>query len=334
MSTTRITDHPLVSVVIHYHNGGECLLKCLDSVMKSSYENLEVILVDNASVGCKLALNQNETDPRFSIFRIPYDIGLAAGRNFGAARAKGDLILFLDEDVELGPLCIQQFVDAILEIHDLPIGAVGRSRFPGYNIDTIGNDLQVIEPDNIRTLENETREVFGLYGCTILVKKEAFHVTDGFDSDFFILLEDIDFCWRLHLAGYKILSLPGAKVVHHARNSHTVGKESHARYLTTKNRFVMLAKNYNAVNVLLFVPLTLIVTIAQIILLAPSKPEQAKACIEALAWTLTHSKRIMAKRLVTQRTRIISDKALVSACLIRKLDFSLLYNKFQHKTIQ
>jgi len=302
--------------------------------MHSNYQRIEVILVDNASRdgSLELAVDRFGLDTRLVVVRLHHDFGAASGRNIGAARAKGNYILFLDEDVELGPLCIEQFVEAMDENRGGPVGAVGMSKFPGFYMDYLGNEVHTVERGKTGALERRATEVFGVYACACMVRKDVFHSVGGFDPDFFVLREDTDLCWRIHLAGYRVLSIPRARVYHRGRKSHTVGRGPRSLYLTTRNRIIMLAKNYGSTNVMLFVPLAVVLSIVGAVLLSfACKLEDFKGIVRALTWSVGHSGSIMTKRLVTQRQRAIPDALLMSTGLIRKPNFGLLFDNIRNR---
>jgi hypothetical protein len=280
----------------------------------------------------ELAADRFGSDARLAVVRLHHDFGAAFGRNIGAARAKGDYILFLDEDVELGPLCIEQFVEAMGENRGGPVGAVGMSKVPGFYMDYLGNEVHTVERGKTGALERRDTEVFGVYACACMVRKDVFHSVGGFDPDFFVLREDTDLCWRIRLAGYRVLSIPYAKVHHRGRKSHTVGRGPRSLYLTTRNRIIMLTKNYGWTNVLLFVPLAVILSIVGgVLLLFASKLGDFKGIVKALSWSVGHSGGIMAKRLATQRQRVIPDALLTSTGLIQKPNFRLLFDNIRNR---
>lgn len=89
---------PLVSVVIPSYNRKDKILKSVDSVLEQSYENLELIVVDDGSDDGTWELFENFPDRRLSYIRCGENLGACHARNLGAERAAGELIAFQDSD--------------------------------------------------------------------------------------------------------------------------------------------------------------------------------------------------------------------------------------------
>src|SRR5208283_3680269 len=94
------TNFPLVSIVILNYNGKNCLSNCLSSVLDTKYSNFEVILVDNASTDYSLEMAQEVfgSDSRLRVVKNKTNVGFSGGNNVGFSFAKGDYIVFLNND--------------------------------------------------------------------------------------------------------------------------------------------------------------------------------------------------------------------------------------------
>ena len=109
------TDLPLVSVVILNYNGESCLLNCLSSVLQTVYSNFEVILADNASTDSSLEMAQQSfgNDSRLKIVKSTKNLGFSGGNNFGYNFAKGEYIVFLNNDTVVEPDWLIELVNAM-----------------------------------------------------------------------------------------------------------------------------------------------------------------------------------------------------------------------------
>jgi glycosyltransferase involved in cell wall biosynthesis len=87
---------PFISVIVPVHNGGEYLSRCLDALLASSYRSYEIIVVDDASTDDSHEISQKK---RALVYRLSRQSGPAAARNYGAEKASGDVLLFIDSDV-------------------------------------------------------------------------------------------------------------------------------------------------------------------------------------------------------------------------------------------
>ena len=126
-------DEPLVSVVVPMYQVEAYLTECLDSLVAQSYENLEVVLVDDGSTDrtAEIARGFVERDPRFRLVQKPNG-GLGAARNTGLAECTGDLVAFLDSDDSLPPDAYRRMVRTLTESgSDFVVGAHYRQRPDG-----------------------------------------------------------------------------------------------------------------------------------------------------------------------------------------------------------
>src|SRR5215467_589094 len=91
-----MTAQPLVSVIVPVHNGADFLDRCLAAAASSSYSNLEIIVIDDASTDASAAIAERHA---VSVVGLPVQSGPGAARNAGARRARGDIFFFVDSDV-------------------------------------------------------------------------------------------------------------------------------------------------------------------------------------------------------------------------------------------
>jgi GT2 family glycosyltransferase len=110
---------PLVSVVIPNYNYANTLKLCLPAVLRQSHRNLEVLMVDDGSTDDSVAVAQSLG---VAVVHTGGRCGVSAGRNLGAAHARGEVLFFLDSDVELAPDAVENAVAMLGE--DPGIGAL------------------------------------------------------------------------------------------------------------------------------------------------------------------------------------------------------------------
>jgi GT2 family glycosyltransferase len=102
-----------------------------------------------------------------------------------------------------------------------------------------GRILSTIEQD--RGQYDTAREVFWASGAAFCCRADLFHAMGGFDGDFFAHMEEIDLCWRMQLAGYKIMSEPKS-VVYHLGGGTLPNESPNKLYLNYRNNLAMLYK--------------------------------------------------------------------------------------------
>lgn len=130
----------LVSVVIPVYNVEDYVEVCIKSVINQSYENIEIIIVDDGSTDKSAAICESfiGDDPRIRLFHKENG-GLSSARNYGVARASGQYLYFLDSDDEIEPETIETLLKLLVDSgSDMAVG--------GYKyIDEYGNELQKVK---------------------------------------------------------------------------------------------------------------------------------------------------------------------------------------------
>jgi len=204
---------PKVSIIIVNYNGKELLQKCLDSLLNVRYDNFEIILVDNNSTdGTVEFITKNH--PSIIIIKLDSNKGFAEPNNIAAKLAKGEYLLFLNNDTIVTPNFISEMVK-VMET-DKKI-AICQSLLlkPDGSIDSSGDfidNLGVVY--NSKTKIDEIREVSSAKGASMLVRSDIFKKLNGFDQKFFVTFEDVDLCWRSWILGYRVLIIPTSIVYH------------------------------------------------------------------------------------------------------------------------
>ncbi len=256
LSTASPASLPEVAVVILNWNGQAYLEKFLPFLLRSTYPRMRVIVADNASTdgSCDwLAANY----PSVELLRNRENEGFARGYNTALKQVQADYYVLLNSDVEVSPGWIEPVV-ALME-KDTAIGAcqpkirsyTQRSQFEyagacggwldefGYPFSR-GRIFDVLEEDQGQY--DQAAPCFWASGAAMFVRAELFHRVGGLDAYFFAHQEEIDFCWRLQLAGYHVFVQP-ASVVYHIGGG-TLPKENNLKvFLNFRNNLVMLAKN-------------------------------------------------------------------------------------------
>lgn len=247
---------PKVIIVILNWNGKSYLEKFLPSVLASSYMNFEVIVADNASTDDSVSFLQQKF-PSVRIIQLDKNYGFAGGYNKALSGLESDYYMILNSDVEVQIRWLEPMVE-LLE-NNISIAACQpkilsfdhREKFEyagaaGGWIDKYGYPFakgrifDVCEEDHGQYDQSEP--VFWASGAALFIRAKVFHEMKGFDEYFFAHQEEIDLCWRIQLAGYKIYSCPSS-VVHHVGGGTLPRSNSRKTYLNFRNNRIMLSKN-------------------------------------------------------------------------------------------
>lgn len=245
-----------LSIVIVNWNVRDLLRRCLASIFAARLPGLEAIVVDNASSDGSAEMARGEF-PAIRLIANARNAGFPAGNNQGFAAARGRFVMTLNPDTEIVGDALARMIDYLDARPD--VGALGpqllnpdgspqssRRRFPTFATALFESTwLQGVAPRGVlrRYYVDDvspelTQEVDWLTGACIVVRREALQAVGGFDESFFMYSEELDWCRRIKLAGWKIVYLPDAKVIHHVgKSSEQAVAARHIHFQTSKVRY-------------------------------------------------------------------------------------------------
>jgi len=219
-------------IVIPTYNRVNDLIECIISLKAAGIIENQIIVVDNAS--------QDDTSdiiklrfPNITLIRLKKNLGAAIASNVGFKYvlenvAEADFILRLDSDTIFAPDSIAFLIKNAMNSNN--VGVLGPKIYFFNNPKEIwyaGADANPWHFGAINTHVNELdspanseiKSVDYVWGATMLIKREVLQKTGGFDPDFFIYHEEIDFCRRVQSLGYKLLFIPDSHVWHKVGSS-------------------------------------------------------------------------------------------------------------------
>jgi GT2 family glycosyltransferase len=212
---------PKISILLLTHNHAELLYRCLNSLLRCSSGNYEVIVIDNASTDeTKLLLSRTEN---VRVISNRKNAEFIYANNSGAGVARGDHLLFLNNDTE----STQGWLSLLLEtIESHPrCGVVGAKLvYPNGRLQEAGgivwNDGTTFSygrgDDPSKPEYNYVREVDYCSAACLLVRRDLFEQLGGFDERYVpAYYEDVDLCFGIRSLGYKVMYQPQSVVVHH-----------------------------------------------------------------------------------------------------------------------
>jgi GT2 family glycosyltransferase len=250
---------PSISIIIVNWNGLSFLPDCLGSLAALNYpkDKAEVILVDNASTdGSQEYISHSH--PAVKIIRLDKNYGFCKPNNEGAKAAAGEYLVFLNNDTGVTPDWLRELVHPALADPGVVCCA---SKMLYYDrrdtINTAGGRITIIGGGFYRGYGDKDGTAYDKpgytgFGCAagVLVRRDFFLSSGGFDEDYFAACEEHDLGWRAWLYGHKVAYAPAAVMYH--RESGTFGSRSnyHPRkvYLNTRNRLYNLVKNLDGGN--------------------------------------------------------------------------------------
>ncbi|TAN62833.1 glycosyltransferase family 2 protein [bacterium] len=232
----------LVSVIIVNYNGKKFLGDCISSVKQNARYSHEIIVVDNASTDGSAEYVENNF-PGVSIVRAKKNLGFTAGNNLGAKSAKGKYLLLLNNDTRL----ITSLTPALREFdNDKKLGALGcRMYFDGGGFQaSFGYEhtpLRIIltwtglyrftgstlvrEIDENESSYAKPRDVDWVTGAFLMTPKSLWDNLGGLDENYFMYVEDGDYCKRARQAGFRVAYTPNVEIIHYRGGGRPWGGE-------------------------------------------------------------------------------------------------------------
>jgi len=216
-------NHPLVSINLLTYNGRQYIEDCLNSVLKQTYPNIEILIIDNASTDETIDYLK-----KFQVILNQRNVGFAAGHNQGIKKSQGEFILCLNQDVVLDKDFVKRAIEIFKKNNKIAAvqGKLLRVRPLGSNIiDTTGllilKNRRIINRGQGQTDQGQfgkTEEIFGADGAAPIYRRKALEDikidSQYFDEDFFCYKEDVDLAWRMQLYGWKAIYQPTALARH------------------------------------------------------------------------------------------------------------------------
>lgn len=238
--------NPLVSIVIPNWNGQEYLQTCLTALLRQTYTNIEVLVVDNASADNSVQYIK-EHFSWVRLIELPENRGFTGATNAGIRASTGEVVALLNNDTEADANWVALLVQALAENPDAG-SAVGkiylfdrRDTFhaagDAFGSNGLPRNRGVWQVD-VGQFDHD-RFVFGGCGGAVAYRRQVLEVVGLLDEDFFFSLEDVDLNWRAQLAGFRCVFVPRARVYHHL--SATGGGET-ASYYVGRNTLLVLAQ--------------------------------------------------------------------------------------------
>lgn len=222
-----VQGEPLISIIIPNKDEKETLETCLDSIRKSTYRNYEILIVENNSTTEEIFRYYKELsdEENVRLLRWKKEFNYAAINNYAASHAKGDFLLFLNNDVKAITV---DWIEELLSVCQRPeVGAAGAKLI--YPDDTIqhagcvigmggiaGHMFVDMPADRTGYLHKASilQDMSAVTAACMMMKREAFDRAGGFTEELAVAFNDVDLCLKVRSEGYLIVYDPYAQLYH------------------------------------------------------------------------------------------------------------------------
>lgn len=229
-----------LSIIIVNYNVKEFLQNLIHSIEKASANiSKEIIIVDNASDDGSVEFLKDKF-PQVKLIANKKNLGFGKANNIGLTEAKGDFLLLLNPDT----IVAEDTLDEMLRFFSVnskaglagckilnPDGSLQlacRRGFPGpwtsftkvTGLSTLFPKNKIFAKYNLTYLdENQTYEVDAISGSFMMMRREVYEKVGGFDEQFFMYGEDLDLCYRIQKAGFKVFYVHSTQIIHYKGES-------------------------------------------------------------------------------------------------------------------
>jgi GT2 family glycosyltransferase len=310
-----------ISLCLINYNGASHLNHSLGAVRRSNLRFAQVMLVDNGSTDESRALVEH-CYPEVQVLRLDQNHGPAAARNAGFRSARHDLILFVDNDVAIGPDCAFQ-LQAALGKRAGAAAAMPRVlhadrrdiiQYEGADCHFLGHMIPRCCELPQDSAPVEVVEVSSMITACFLLDRAVWGGDLPFDPSFVFNYEDHDLGVRSRMRGHRLLAVPSAVCLHGTGTpglSHRPGAQhSELRvYCLMRNRWRIMLHCFSARTLLLLAPALLLFELFQ--LAGCLRRGWLGVWLRAAGWMMSHPGMTLRRRRQVQQARRTADRAIL-----------------------
>lgn len=315
---------PTVLAVLVVKDGTRWLRDCLQGLSSQSYPRVGILAVDNGSTDASPDLLERALGAG-RVLRLGRDRGVAGAVQAALdtpVGAEADYLLVVHDDTALEPDTIARLVDAAQSIDGA--GVVGPKvvdwddprilREVGRSTDRFGHPSTPLQDGEVDHGQyDRVLEVLFVSSCAMLVRREVWRRAGALDERLTSHHEDLDFCWRARLAGYRVIMTPLTRVRHESASAKgarpAAGRRQSERYYAERAALASMLKNYGVLSLLWLLPLYVVIGVGRTLLLALSRRfEEAYDVVAAWGWNLAHLPGTVRRRLRAQSVRTVKDR--------------------------
>lgn len=282
------------AVVILNYNGEKFLREFLPSVIEYSGD-AKIIVADNASTDLSVDVLKQKF-PTVELIQLTNNYGFCGGYNRALKQVEAEYYVLLNSDVEVTP----GWLDPIVSLLDEnPSIAAAQPKILAYNekqkfeyagagggfIDSLGYPFcrgrvfDVTEKDLGQY--DDGREIFWATGACLFIRSKVYHALEGLDEDFFAHMEEIDLCWKIQRAGYKVFYC-GASHVFHVGGGTLSKSNPRKTYYNFRNGLSLVYKHWSTRTLIWKLPLRILLDyVAALKFLISGKAGDARAVVRA-----------------------------------------------------
>lgn len=325
---------PFFSVIISNKNAYKWLDKCFSSLKNQTYKSFEVIFIDNHSTDRSVEL----VEKKFSWVKVicnKADLGPGVAMNIATGKTQGEYLFLMNTDSYIDSDTLEN-LSAVLKKHsNYEIVELAMKNYEKTNIKEPAYKFGM----DIFGYPMPSDKLFYADVCGAAIKRDLYLKLEGFDTKFYMYLDDLDFSWRARLLGKQIYLLNNIYIYHHTggtsiptssyyHKAKTYTTTLQRRYHAQKNNLRTLIKNYSLLNVLWIVPASVVMaSIEGILYLIKGNVKGFITLHKAILWNIVNLPDTLKERRKIQSQRIVSDLVIWQFC---EKKLAKLHSLFSH----
>jgi len=244
-----MNEKSLISIIVLNYNAGELLLNCINSLMKSTYQNIEILVVDNISsddshTKCKKQF------PDIKLIQNRKNLGYCGGNNVGIKEAKGEFIVILNPDTIVEENWLDEMFNAFNEFGDglyqpkiISLNESDIIQSTGNMIHTFGFGFARDKGRKIIKKKEEIEKIGYASGTCLFTTKKVLEKVGLLDEFLFLYHDDLDLGWRAAQIGINSYYVPKSKIFH--AESYSLKWSAKKFYWLERNRKYCLKTHYS-----------------------------------------------------------------------------------------
>jgi len=262
--------YPKVTIIILNYNGFNDTKKCLKAIAKTKYSNFKVIIADNGSSENEAeTLKKTYIDKRFQFVRFNKNLGFSGGNNKILKYTKSKYVILLNNDTQVPPNWLAPLIKTMEKDNSIAVAQpkilwLKNKKYFDYSgacggfIDMFGYPFtrgRIFDTQEVdKGQYNSMKDIFWASGAAMILRRSIFDKVGYFDELFFNYMEEIDLCFRIRKAGFRIVCEPKSYIFHKVAStaSRQIFKK---RYWEHRNNLLLILKNYSTLKIILFFPL-------------------------------------------------------------------------------
>jgi GT2 family glycosyltransferase len=240
----------LVSIIILNYNGGYYLKECLESLQYTTYQPIEIIIVDNNSTDYSVDIAY-KAYPKYIYIKNKSNYGYCKGNNIGISKAKGEYVVLMNNDIIVEPNWLDKLVNAVkikgLGFYSPRILSMDdRTKIDSYGSDIhiTGIGLSRYSGETNFIINKEIEEVAYASGATMLIPISIINEIGGLNEIFFAYGDDLEWCWRGKMFGYPSYGI-SSSIIYHKWGASWGRNSKIKNYLVERNRVMTILINYS-----------------------------------------------------------------------------------------